>query len=607
MRNPHVPEGIFLSVNASPLRDENGALRGAVSVFRNITQRKLAEEELRKSQERFQLVVQGSQDGLWDWDLTTDEVYYSPRYKAMLGYEDHEFPNRSEEWAKRLHPEDLERVRGELRAHFKGRESLSWVEFRMRHKDGSFRWVRSRAFVLRDAAGRVYRMAGSHEDITDRKVAEEELAYERYLLRSLMDTSPDFIVFKDREGRYIRVNPTLVAKLGLDDPSQAIGKTVHDLFEAEYARQSDAEEQEIIRTGQPVVAKDVTITWPDGRATWGSVTKMPLRDPQGRIIGTFAIARDITERKHAEEELAHERHLLRSFIDALPEGIYFKDRESRIIRANRTVAETVGCTPAQLVGKTDFDLLAPEVARQSFEDEQEIIRTGHPVIGKEEKVTWRDGLTLWVSTTKMPLRDPDGRIVGTFGITRDITKRKVAEEALCQSEERYRSIVAAMQDGSLLLDADGSIRSCNAAAERILGLSAEQMTGRTPHDARWRAIHEDGSPFPGETHPPMVTLRTGQPCADVVMGVHKPDGTLTWITVNSQPLFLADGRTLAGVVASFEDVTDRKRTEEALRRTTLELALLRQRLEQGENLANPGQGGPHEEQPGSQRVNQNDT
>jgi PAS domain S-box-containing protein len=129
--------------------------------------------------------VQGSQDGLWDWDLTTDEVYYSPRYKAMLGYEDHEFPNRSEEWARRVHPEDIDRVRGELRAHFKGRESLSWVEFRMRHKDGSYRWIRSRAFVLRDVTGRVYRMAGSHEDITDRKTAEEELAGCRQQLRLL--------------------------------------------------------------------------------------------------------------------------------------------------------------------------------------------------------------------------------------------------------------------------------------------------------------------------------------------------------------------------------------------------------------------------------------
>jgi PAS domain S-box-containing protein len=447
--------------------DASGAITGTQFICWDVTERKLAEEELRKSRERFELAVQGSQDGLWDWDLTTDEVYYSPRYKAMLGYEDHEFPNRSEEWAKRVHPDDLDRVRSEMRAHFDSRESLSWVEFRFRHKDGSYRWIRSRAFVLRDSAGQVRRIAGSFEDITDRKNAEEELAYERYLLRSLMDTSPDFISFKDREGRYIRVNATFTTKLGLSDPAQMLGQTVHDLFEADYARQVQAEEQEIIRTGQPVVAKDVTITWPDGRATWGSMTKMPLRDPQGHIIGTFAIARDITERKQAEETLR-------------------------------------------------------------------------------------------------------------------------------QSEERYRSVIAAMQDGILLLDADGGIRSCNAAAERILGLSAEQIMGRTPLDRRWRAVREDGSPVPGDTNPAMVTLRTGQPCTDVVMGVHKPDGMLTWITVNAQPLFQADGRTLAGVVASFEDITDRKRTEEVLRQTAEQLACCKQQLQRL-----TGSEGPHVPRPDS--------
>jgi PAS domain S-box-containing protein len=166
----------YFHVLKTAVRDAAGKVAGVQLIGWEVTERKLAEEELRKSRERFELAVQGSQDGLWDWDLTTDAVYYSPRYKAMLGCEDHEFPNRSEEWAKRMHPEDLERVRGELRAHFKGSESLSWVEFRMRHKDGSYRWIRSRAFVLRDATGRVYRMAGSHEDITDRKNAEEELA-----------------------------------------------------------------------------------------------------------------------------------------------------------------------------------------------------------------------------------------------------------------------------------------------------------------------------------------------------------------------------------------------------------------------------------------------
>jgi PAS domain S-box-containing protein len=453
IRHSKKPEGVFVSVNARPLKDAQGVVCGGVSVIRDITARKHAEEELRKSRERFELAVQGSQDGLWDWDLTTGEVYYSPRYKAMLGYEDHEFPNRSEEWARRVHPEDLDRVRGELRAHFKSGEPLSWVEFRMRHKDGSYRWIRSRAFVLRDATGRVYRMAGSHEDITDRKKAEEELAHERYLLHSLMDTVPDKIYFKDRDSRFIRVNNNLAENFRLRDAAEALGKTDADFFTQEHAAQARADECEILRTGQPIVAKEEKEVWlDDGRVTWASSTKLPLRDPQGRIIGTF-------------------------------------------------------------------------------------------------------------------------------GISRDITERKQAEEALRQSEERYRSVIAAMQDGILILDADGSFRSCNAAAERILGQSAEEVMGRTPHDPRWRAVREDGAPVPNDTNPAMVTLRTGRPCTDQVMGVHKPDGTLTWITVNAQPLFQADGRTLAGVVTSFEDITERKRVEEELRRTAAELARCRLELQ----------------------------
>jgi serine/threonine-protein kinase len=175
IRHSKKPEGAFVSVSARPLKDAQGVVFGGVSVFRDITARKHAEEELRKSRERFELAVQGSQDGLWDWNLTTGEVYYSRQYKAMLGYEDHEMPSRGEEWAKMVHPDDQERVRGELRAHFKSREPLSWLEYRIRRKDRSYLWIRSRAFVLRDATGRVYRMAGSYEDITDLKNAEEAL------------------------------------------------------------------------------------------------------------------------------------------------------------------------------------------------------------------------------------------------------------------------------------------------------------------------------------------------------------------------------------------------------------------------------------------------
>ena len=169
-------EGIWASANARPLRDEAGALRGGLVVFRDITERKRAEEELVRGRERLELAVRGSQDGLWDWYPTTGEIYYSPRWKSIIGYEDHEIAARIEEWEQRLHPDDRERVLAANKAHIDGLTPHYECEYRLRHKDGSYRWILARGVALRDATGKTYRVAGSHVDITERKQAEEERA-----------------------------------------------------------------------------------------------------------------------------------------------------------------------------------------------------------------------------------------------------------------------------------------------------------------------------------------------------------------------------------------------------------------------------------------------
>jgi PAS domain S-box-containing protein len=269
------------------------------------------------------------------------------------------------------------------------------------------------------------------KNITKLNRAEETLTQEQNLLKALMDNIPDYIYFKDIESRFVRISKAHSKAFSLSDPAQAIGKSDFDFFTEEHARPAYETELEIMKTGRPLVNLEEKETWPDGRVTWVSTTKVPLCDITGQIIGTFGISRDITERKLAEETLNHERSLLRTLMDNIPDYIYFKNIENRFVRISKAHSKAFGLSdPAQAIGKTDFDFFTEEHARPAYETELEIMKTGRPLVNLEEKETWPDGRVTWVSTTKVPLCDITGQIIGTFGISRDITERKHAEAIL---------------------------------------------------------------------------------------------------------------------------------------------------------------------------------
>ena len=184
---------VALSLSAIRLNDA----WEAVGIIRDITESKQTEEALLKSREQYMLAVNGSNDGIWDWDLRDNSLFLSPKWKRMVGYEDAELPNAFTSFEERLHPQDLPRVRAYLDRYLKGEISDYSMEFRFRHRDGSYRWILSRGEALRDEKGIPYRMAGSHTDITGRKEAEGRLLESEALHRSLMENLPAGVFIVD--------------------------------------------------------------------------------------------------------------------------------------------------------------------------------------------------------------------------------------------------------------------------------------------------------------------------------------------------------------------------------------------------------------------------
>jgi PAS domain S-box-containing protein len=214
----------------------------------------------------------------------------------------------------------------------------------------------------------------------------------------------------------------------------------------------------------------------DGRACWVQIEMQLMKDVEGHAIGSMAMLTDITERKCSEAILRRDQGFFAGLINTMPDVIYFKDRESKFVRINSTLARHFGLrNPEDAVGKSDFDFFGEEHARQAYEDEQRIIRTGDPLIGFEEKETWPDGRITWASSTKVPLRDAHGNVTGLVGISRDITAMKRIQEKLAAKEAQFRFIFESVPVGlSWVMSGHDESRVVNPEHVRLTGVSAEE-------------------------------------------------------------------------------------------------------------------------------------
>ncbi|HEX2978756.1 MAG TPA: PAS domain-containing protein, partial [Anaerolineaceae bacterium] len=263
------------------------------------------------SLDRLELIMRGINDGIWDWNLRTNAVYFSPRWKEMLGYAADEFEDRLDAWQSRIHPDDFNRVLSSMEQHFEGLASPSGLEYRLRHRDGSYRWILSRAVAVLDENGVPYRMVGSHTDITERKRIELSLRESENNLRLLLENAENFVVYRiavdpanPYGGRVVMVSPSIRDITGTEEPYR-YESWFEDIHPDDQQRAMKASAV-ALASGLPY--KQETRVFNRGKQAWVWLQTIsnPVFDSEGRLTHFNGLIIDITAQKLAQEALAYQ-------------------------------------------------------------------------------------------------------------------------------------------------------------------------------------------------------------------------------------------------------------------------------------------------------------
>jgi|GEM_PF-621080 len=333
--------------------------------------------------------------------------------------------------------------------------------------------------------------------------------------------------------------------------------------------EKDAQDMENLYKNQDIKSEIRTFT-KHGELRWEQVFAHPVWDEkENRLIGIFGAVRDITEQKKIETALAHERDLLRIFMDNIPDLVYFKDRESRFERINQAHARFLGvATPQDALGKTDLDFQTPEFAQEFLLEEKKIMESGLPVWNRLEFNPIEDGKPAWFSTTKVPAKNEFGQIIGTIGISRNITAQKQSEAALAYERDLLQIFMDNIPDQVYFKDAESRFVRINQAQTRFLKLeNSAAAIGKTDLDFQNSDIARE---FMVEEK---QIIETGQSILNRIEFNPTSDGKPRWLSATKVPVRDSAGQ-IIGTIGISRDVSEQKEAQENLQRIFLQQAAI---------------------------------
>ena len=457
----------------------NGRSR-AIKLARNMTL------ELQESEYRWKFAIEGTGDGLWDWNIANNTQFFSKRWKEMLGFAEDEIGTSLDEWEKRIHPDDKANTSAAMQAYFDDKTPTYTCEYRFGCKDGNWKWILDRGMVVsRTKNGKPLRMIGKHSDITARKQTEEALLKEGALQKAIFNSANFSSIATDAKGVIQIFNVGAERMLGytaadvidkvtpadISDPQEVIaraealsielGTPIAPGFEALVFKASRGIEDIYELT---YVRKD--------RSRFPAVMSVTaLRDDQDAIIGYLLIGTDNTARKQAEEDRNRFFALSQDVLCTLDFDGYFKD-------LNPAWEKTLGYTKAELLATPFIEFVHPDDQQVTLA-EAEKVSGGKALIAFENRYRCKDGSYRWFQWSVTPVIED--RMM--YGVARDVTERKQEEAALLKAGALQNAIFNSANFSSIATDAKGVIQIFNVGAERMLGyVAADVMNKITPAD-----------------------------------------------------------------------------------------------------------------------------
>jgi PAS domain S-box-containing protein len=403
--------------------------------------------------------------------------------------------------------------------------------------------------VVHDENGEIVFVISMATDVTEREQTAREMNQQREFLRQIIDISPNFVYAKDAEGKFVLVNKAVADYYGTTTDAM-IGKTdAHFNPNLSEAEAFSFDDRWVLRTGAMVMVPEEIVTRSDGATRTFQTSKVPLKDANGKVQYVLGVSTDITERKRAEQAVQESRNLLQLVLDTIPVRVFWKLRDYTFAGCNRLFAQDAGLNqPEDLIGKDDYQLF-PNDAHMYRSDDERVMTTGESRINYEEPQTTPDGKTIWVRTSKIPLRDTEGNIIGVMATYDDITERKHAEQALREREAQLRSIIENAPLVFATLDPDGTFTLSEGKALATLGLQPGQVVGGNLYQ-----LYADFPDIIGY----FDRAKAGETAHFVTqVGEARFD---TWFS----PVFDADG-SVTSILNVSVDITERAKAEEALR------------------------------------------